>query len=144
MTSAYCQILTSDQKEEEERREAEEAEQEKARLAKRPRHDTLNFITLAEENNPQELSKLTELMESIPQSSTTRKLGNPDCYDYEDDERHKAEANELRDKVQNLSVISRAKVTTNRIYCAAYHPERSKDLIFFGGKSMVASLEARN
>lgn len=33
-----------------------------------------------------------------------------------------------------MKVISRAKVTQDRIYCAAYHPEVTKDLIFFGDK----------
>jgi hypothetical protein len=32
-----------------------------------------------------------------------------------------------------LKVVAQAKVTAVRIYSAAYHPEVSKDLIFFGG-----------
>ncbi len=40
---------------------------------------------------------------------------------------------EIKEKVQNLKVVARAKVVTERIYCAAYHPDVTKDLIFFGG-----------
>lgn len=35
--------------------------------------------------------------------------------------------------------MSRAKVTQDRIYSAAYHPEKSKDLIFFGGTCGLVS-----
>lgn len=47
--------------------------------------------------------------------------------------REAKEVQELRDKLQGLKVVSRAKVTQDRVYSAAFHPEVTKDLIFFGG-----------
>lgn len=47
--------------------------------------------------------------------------------------RETKEVKELKDKLQGLKVISRAKVTQDRVYSAAYHPEITKDMIFFGG-----------
>ncbi len=44
-----------------------------------------------------------------------------------------AEVAALRARLQNMKVVARAKVTQNRVYSAAYHPEPTKDLIFFGG-----------
>lgn len=70
-------------------------------------------------------------MQSVAQVS--RRVGNPEAFAYTEEAKHVAAVKELRDKVQNLKVVSRAKVTTNRVYCAAYHPEVTKDLIFFGG-----------
>jgi hypothetical protein len=42
--------------------------------------------------------------------------------------------------VHDLKVVARAKVVTERIYCAAYHPEKTKDLIFFGGQAKYHSV----
>ena len=41
----------------------------------------------------------------------------------------------LKEKLGKLKIVARAKVTQDRIYSAAYHPEPTKDLIFFGGTS---------
>ncbi|CAA7271660.1 unnamed protein product [Cyclocybe aegerita] len=116
-------------KEEERRAEA----QEKARMAKRPRHDTLNFKTLAETDQPQELSSLSITMETIPQTAH-RRVGDPEAFVFKDDKKDERAVQEIREKVQNLKVVSRAKVVTERIYCVVYHPEVSKDIIFFGDK----------
>ena len=53
--------------------------------------------------------------------------------DKEEDVEFKA----LQRRMKGLKVVSRAKVTTDRIYSAAYHPDPSKDLVFFGGKSII-------
>ncbi|KAF8964048.1 WD40-repeat-containing domain protein, partial [Flammula alnicola] len=118
-------------KQAEERLLAEEA----ARIAKRPRHDTLNFHTLAETDSPQEVSKLSVTMQSVAQVTGGRRVGDPEAFTFAEDAKYKAAVKELREKVQHLRVVSRAKVTTNRVYCAAYHPEVTKDLIFFGDKN---------
>jgi hypothetical protein len=107
--------------------------QEQARAAKRPRHDVLNFKTLVEANEPQEVSSLSNTMNSVAQFSGLRRSGNPEAFVFDDDRKHKSALKNLQEQVQDLKVISRAKVTMNRIYSAAYHPEVSKDLIFFGG-----------
>jgi WD repeat-containing protein 76 len=44
-----------------------------------------------------------------------------------------AEVAALRERLRDLKVVARAKVTRGRVYSAAYHPEPTKDLIFFGG-----------
>lgn len=139
MCFLLCHILgivfTSWQKarqEEEERLEEERKQaEEKARIAKRPRHNVLNFHTLAETDSPQDIAQLSTTMESVAQVS--RAVGDPEAFAFSEEAKHKSALKELRDKVENLKVVSRAKVTTNRIYCSAYHPEVTKDLLFFGG-----------
>ena len=66
-----------------------------------------------------------------------RPVGSVDSFDYKEEKRHETEVAELREKMQGLKVVSRAKVTQDRIYSAAYHPEPTKDLIFFGGVSYL-------
>ena len=63
-----------------------------------------------------------------PQPSSTY-----ESFAYEDTDQEEREVAELRKKLTKLKIVARAKVTTNRVYCAQYHPEKSKDLIFFGG-----------
>lgn len=125
------------QKEREEELERQEEErikaEEKARIAKRPRHNVLSFHTLAETDSPQDISQLSTTMQNVTQVS--RDVGDPEAFSFPEEAKHAAAVKELREKVQSLKVLSRAKVTTNRIYCATYHPEVTKDLIFFGGKS---------
>lgn len=115
-------------KEEEERLLA----QEQAKASKRPRHDVLNFKTLVEANEPQEVSNLSTTMNSIAQFSGSRRSENQ-AFVFHNDGEHQSALKNLQEQVQDLKVISRAKVSMNRIYSAAYHPEVSKDLIFFGG-----------
>lgn len=116
-------------KEAEERLEAEE----NARRAKRPRHHVLDIATLVEEQDPQELSSLSSALQNVAQAPHPKRVGNPDAFAFDDDKRDQACVAELREKLQKLKVVSRAKVTQDRIYSAAYHPELTKDLIFFGG-----------
>jgi len=114
---------------EEEKLEAEE----KARAAKRPRHDTLNFISLIENNDPQDMQVLTDTMKEIEQKKQPRRVQDPDAIAFDDEKKHTREVEALRKQLKELKVVARAKVTENRIYCAAYHPEPTKDLLFFGG-----------
>ena len=62
-----------------------------------------------------------------------RPLGTYDSFTYEDTKEEEREVAELKKKLAKLKIVARAKVTMNRVYCAQYHPEKSKDLIFFGG-----------
>ena len=128
-------LLAKGPQEEESRLEQERKEaEEKARIAKRPRHDILNFKTLAETDSPQDLSKLSTTMGDVVQCK--RRVPDSDAFVFEGGENsRKAEraVQEIKEKVQNLKVVARAKVVTERIYCAAYHPDVTKDLIFFGG-----------
>ena len=52
---------------------------------------------------------------------------------YDNGKRYKCEVKNLRNRLRSMKVVSRAKVNRNRIYSCAYHPDISKDLIFFGG-----------
>lgn len=120
-------------KEAEERLEAEE----RARVAKRPRHQNLHLATLAEEHEPEELSTLSTALQKVAQSAQPKRPGDPEAFTFDDDKENPI-VSELREKLQSLKIVSRAKVTQNRIYSAAYHPEVSKDLIFFGGQSSLS------
>ncbi|KAF8892545.1 WD40 repeat-like protein [Infundibulicybe gibba] len=122
--------------EEERAREAEarlEAE-ERARVAKRPRHHDLELAVLAQDEVPEDVSRLSDTMRIITQTSQPRCVGDPDLFASKDSKVHEAAVAELREKLEDLVVISRAKVTMDRVYSAAYHPEVSKDLVFFGDK----------
>ena len=116
-------------KEAEERLEAEE----RARVAKRPRHQALHLATLAEEHEPEELTTLSTALQTVAQSAQPKRLGDPEAFTFDNDKNENAIVSELREKLQPMKIVSRAKVTLNRIYSAAYHPEVSKDLVFFGG-----------
>lgn len=72
------------------------------------------------------------MLESVAQSSGARHLADPDAFLF-DSAQEVAAVKVLKERLQGMKVVSRAKVTQDRIYCAAYHPEVTKDLIFFGG-----------
>ena len=69
-----------------------------------------------------------------------KRIANQDAFVFEDakdKDKDQAAVADLREKLESMKIVARAKVTQNRIYSAAYHPEISKDLIFFGGKSTI-------
>ncbi|KAJ7235456.1 WD40-repeat-containing domain protein [Mycena haematopus] len=111
----------------EERMEAEE----RARFAKRARHTDLDLTTLAENEEDADVAALSAALLSVSQNAD--RVRDEDLYQSEDEEDDSLVA-ELREKLQDLKVVSRAKVTQDRVYSAAYHPEITKDLIFFGDK----------
>ncbi|TFK42537.1 WD40-repeat-containing domain protein [Crucibulum laeve] len=121
-----------------ERRAQEEEErlqvEEQARIAKRPRHQDLKLVTLVETNGPEEMSTLSTALGAAAQKSQPRRVGDPDAFVFEEKKDAAAAVAELREKLQDMKVVSRAKVTQERIYSAAYHPEITKDLVFFGDK----------
>jgi hypothetical protein len=128
-------------KQEEERFEAEE----KARSAKRPRHEDLVLHKLVEQD-PEDISTLDDLLKAVVNEPHPRRIGDFDAFVYDadtdTDKRDAREVEQLKKKFRSLKIVARAKVNQNRIYCAAYHPEVSKDLIFFGG--MLVSLAGFN
>ncbi|KAG7092509.1 hypothetical protein E1B28_008860 [Marasmius oreades] len=105
--------------------------EERARAAKRPRHEDLDLQVLTKDD-PEEASSLSDQLQALSQQR--RRTADPEAYVYDDDKKEQREVEDLRKKLQNLKVVSRAKVTQDRIYSAAYHPEVTKDLIFFGDK----------
>jgi hypothetical protein len=140
------------QKEEEERRAKEEEErllvEEQARAAKRPRHQDLDLTELAgDATDAQALPRLRTMLAQVTDWVRPRKVGDRDAFvfdDDEDEEKEDAELADLKSHMQALKVVSRAKVTQDRVYSCAYHPEPTKDLVFFGDKhGMLGIWDAR-
>ncbi len=130
-------IHTWPQRDEENRRRQEEDERleaaEREREAKRPRHHDLDLSTLTGDISPEDLSELRATFQVVLRTQRPRGISGDDAYVFEGDKQDKAEVHELKEKLGKLKVVARAKVTQDRIYSAAYHPEPTKDLIFFGG-----------
>ncbi|KAI0673056.1 WD40-repeat-containing domain protein [Trametes maxima] len=123
--------------EEEKRRRAEEellAAAEREREAKRPRHHDLDLQTLTDDLEPEELSELRKTFVEILKTPHPKREGSDEAYVFDDDKKEEVEVKQLKKQLGGLKVVSRAKVTQDRIYSAAYHPEPTKDLIFFGDK----------
>lgn len=136
----YLTFLGNEKAEAEKRRRHEEEErleaEERARKAKRPRHQELDLsiLTQADEISEKELSELKTCLNGMIQEKHPRQIGDMSEFTYDEDkDRESAEVSKLREKLSGMKVVSRAKVTQDRIYSAAFHPEKSKDLIFFGG-----------
>jgi WD repeat-containing protein 76 len=115
-------------KEEEEKLKLEE----ERRKANRPRHNKLDLINLVEGAGAEETSTLSAAMESV-KKDVKKRVPDFEDYMYDDEDEESKEVDDLRQKLSGMKVYARAKVTKSRIYSAAYHPEVSKDLIFFGG-----------
>jgi WD repeat-containing protein 76 len=90
----------------------------------------LDLVTLlaGEAEDP---TSLTSHLATLPEYP--KRVGDPEAHVYDQDARDARCVSELRDKLKDLKIVSRAKVTQDRIYSAAYHPDVTKDLIFFGG-----------
>ncbi|KAI0322216.1 WD40-repeat-containing domain protein [Amylostereum chailletii] len=120
------------------RKEEEErlAEEERAREAKKPRHHELDISTLADGEawDARQLSSFMDLIQTLGSKRHTRRLPDQDAFVFEEDTKEEVEVAALRTRLQKLKVVARAKVTIDRVYSAAYHPEVTKDLIFFGDK----------
>jgi len=119
------------------RQEEEErlAAEERTREAKKPRHGELDLETLAgqDEWEPGAFSGLSARMWSLLQARHPRRAADQDAFVFEKDKKEEAEVEELRERLKDMKVVARAKVTQNRVYSAAYHPDPTMDLIFFGG-----------
>ncbi|KAI0306439.1 WD40 repeat-like protein [Multifurca ochricompacta] len=128
-----------EQEEEAWRRNEEEerlAAEERAREAKKARHHELDLEVLAgqEEWEPGALSGLSSRLQSLLQARHPRRRGDQDAFVFDNSKRENVEVAALRERLQNMAIVARAKVTQDRVYSAAYHPEPTKDLIFFGDK----------
>lgn len=98
-----------------------------------PRTHELDIQTLSAEEENDDVKMLSLLLLDLAQTPRPRGVGEFDAFAYEKDEEEKSAVSELRERLQELKIVSRAKVTQDRVYSAAYHPEVTKDLIFFGG-----------
>ncbi|KZT68200.1 WD40 repeat-like protein [Daedalea quercina L-15889] len=126
------------EKEEEERRAKEEEErleeEERARQAKKPRHHDLDLQYIADKLEEEELAALRTTFSTTIKTVYAKRAGDLDDLVFDDNAKHKAAVAELRKKLGRMKVVARAKVTQERVYSAAYHPDPTKDLIFFGDK----------
>ncbi|KAG6898377.1 hypothetical protein C0992_009052 [Termitomyces sp. T32_za158] len=119
---------------------AQEAEarleaEERARMANRPRRHDLELSVLLGEEGMEKVSSFATTLQVVVQEPHSKRVADPEAFTYgKDNKREEVEVSELRERLQSLRIVSRAKVTQDRVYSAAYHPEISKDLIFFGDK----------
>lgn len=90
---------------------------------------------LLEDQEAEEVMSFTNAVQVTLQSTHPRRVGAQDEFDYDELNEERA-VSELKEKLQGMQIVARAKVTKERVYCAAYHPEVTKDLIFFGGSSL--------
>ena len=95
------------------------------------------MTTLTEDLPPKELSELRATFQVVLKTPRPKGTSGDDAYVFDDNKKEEAEVTELKKKLGKLKVVARAKVTQDRIYSAAYHPEPTKDLIFFGGKRLI-------
>ena len=79
------------------------------------------------------LSGLSSSLQSLLLARYPRRRGDRDAFVFDSSKREDAEVAALRARFQNMKIVARAKVTQDRVYSMAYHPEPTKDLIFFGG-----------
>ncbi|KAG9313337.1 WD40-repeat-containing domain protein [Chiua virens] len=130
-TQRRKRLAESETRVKEEEKERIEAE-EQARLAKRPRAENLDLavLTSAEDLDDAEMSALRGSLQAITNKVIPRGIAAVDAWVYEGDERGDGEARELKKKLGKMTIVSRAKVTQDRIYSAMYHPEPTKDLYF--------------
>lgn len=102
-------------------------------MANRPRRHDLELSVLLSEEKIEEVSSFAVTLQDVIQHSHPKRVADPEKFSGGKDKKEEAEVSELRERLQSLQIVSRAKVTQDRVYSAAYHPEISKDLIFFGG-----------
>ncbi|KAF8522250.1 WD40 repeat-like protein [Hysterangium stoloniferum] len=121
------------EREEETRRVQEETErlarEERERESKRPRHQDLDLLTMGDEMAPSDIHSLNATISACARTSQAKNENNSPTQN-----RDESELNELKKQYGKVKIVSRAKVTQDRVYCSLYHPEKTKDLIFFGDK----------
>ncbi|THH29638.1 hypothetical protein EUX98_g4552 [Antrodiella citrinella] len=119
-------------KEEDKRLEAEERE----RQAKRPRHQDLDLTALTDDLDDSGRSTLRSTFQELLKTSNPRRATSQDAFtcDADGTDQEAREVTDLKKRLEKMKVVARAKVCQDRIYSAAYHPEKTKDIIFFGDK----------
>lgn len=90
------------------------------------------MYALLEDSEAQEVMALTSSLQVVTQNVNPRRVGDNKAHQYDEDDDEDA-VKKLKKNFQKLKIVARAKVTGDRVYSSAYHPEVSKDLIFFGG-----------
>ena len=97
----------------------------------KPRHEQLDLGTLVgNEVDDDELEALRTHVKAVCKTSHPLRTGddsNDWGWDDNDEERDDSDLAALKDACKSMRVVSRAKVTKERIYSMAYHPERVRD-----------------
>ena len=92
------------------------------------------MYALLEDKEAREVMALTSTLQVALKEARSRRVGDQSEFEY-DSPQEKRAVEELKAKMKDLKIVSRAKVTNDRVYSMAYHPEVTKDIIFFGGES---------
>ena len=116
--------------------------EEQNRVARLPRHHELDLDTMGlGEQSPEELKELRQSLSHLAKRPQTEGVEIWSMSDeYFEEKQADAALTELHEQLSDLVIVSRAKVNLNRVYSAVYHSERTKDLIFFGGKLSLCIL----
>lgn len=111
-------------------------EEEEEREAKRPREHDLDLAVLTEDKElgDKEMNALRGAFRSATSVPFPNRIGNVGDWVFETTGKVEKEVDNLKEMLRDMRIVARATVTEGRVYSAAYHPEPSKDLIFFGGR----------
>ena len=90
-----------------------------------------------EEPTEEEKDALRTTFQSLVEKPQPRRVAAQDAFVFEEESKEKEEIERMRESLQRMKIVSRAKVTQDRVYSSAYHPEKTKDLIFFGGRLFI-------
>ncbi|KAG8896634.1 hypothetical protein FRB99_008791, partial [Tulasnella sp. 403] len=118
------------------REEAErqrEAELEKAREAQKPRHHDLELGALLDDPSPESNTSLWSNFGALCSTKHSRPTGSSGNA-RDETLRSDARLEEVKKAARKATVRARAKVNNDRVYSMAYHPDTTKDIIFFGDK----------
>lgn len=117
--------------EEQRAREAEERleEESRQRLARLPRHYDLELEDVAINDDNDDKSCLRQMLKDLAGTEHPRRVGG--SIEQEERIRDERALEELREELEGLVVRGRAKVTDNRIYSMAYHPDPVRTFSFF-------------
>ena len=86
-----------------------------------------------EEWEPGAITGLSSRLQTLLLERHPRRVADQDAFVFQWDKDETAEVAALRERFQNMKIVARAKVTQDRVYSAAYYPDPTSDLIFFGG-----------
>lgn len=112
--------------------ELEAAQAEEKRVRDRKLRQQIMPLADMMEDSPAEFSGLEAL---LPTLEGGRTFPSPkDTAVYADNDSLPAEVERLKAAFKGMVLRAQEKVTTERVYCMAVHPERSKTIVFVGDK----------
>ncbi|CDZ97239.1 WD40 protein [Phaffia rhodozyma] len=136
-TSARLQGIEADSETLLKQAQLEEAEAAiRRKAAYKARHAPYTLDSLPEPIPKEDLSALTSTLSSATSSVHTRSLpSNPSALTSSNGESSaSSEIAKLRSEFEGLSVLSTAKITSERVFSMVVHPEPTKTLVFVGDK----------